>query len=689
VTVSLGSCFRPRGVALIGLPGDVERPGGRPLRFLRRHGYAGAVYPVNPRHREIGGLPCYDSLAAVPGPVDVAWIGVPADRVLPAVEECGRAGVPFAVVLGGGFAETGVAGAATQAALQAAARAGGVRLIGPNTVGFVNAWDGVALTFSSVGELPTLSPGPVALLSQSGGLGGSLVNRLADAGGGVGLFVSAGNEADLGLADYLDWLVGDGRARAVACVIEQVRAPARFAAAVRRASQAGIPVLATKLGGSGAGARAARSHTGALVGRRDAWRAWARAIGLIEVAALEDLLDVARFLATTPPLGGTRAAMVTSSGGMAVTLADALEPEGFTFAPLGAATTRALASLLPGYAAIGNPVDITAGLPEPTFGDVLTAVMRDPDVDVLVVPLTMATAARGRTRAEQVVRAAGAVSKPVAVCWPGGSLVAEGLRVLDEAGVPLFRTVASCAAALGASRGFAARGPAPTGTPSGSPSRSEVAPLAASLPSGPLAWSATRGLLVDAGVTVADEVVVTGPGDTLDGALDRLGYPAVVKLLGPLHRTDVDGVRLGLADREAVRRAVRELLPRGEGCLVQPMLDGVEVLIGAVADPALGAFVMVAPGGIHAELYGERAMRPAPVDPAEAAAMLDECRALGALLSGYRGRPPADRAALAGAVAAVSRLAAGLGRRLLELDLNPVIVGPRGATAVDARIVLS
>jgi acetyltransferase len=685
VTASLGACFRPRGVALIGLPGDIERPGGRPLRFLRRHGYTGAIYPVNPRHREIGGLTSYATLAAVPGPVDVAWIGVPADSVVRAVEECGRARVPFAVVLGGGFAETGATGQATQAALRAAARAGGVRLIGPNTVGFVNAWDGVALTFSSIGELAALTPGPVALLSQSGGLGGSLFNRLADASGGVGLFVSAGNEADLGLADYLDWLAADGRARAVACVIEQVREPARFAAAVGRARRAGIPVLATKLGGSGAGARAARSHTGALVGRRDAWRAWARAIGLIEVAALEDLLDVARFLATTPPLRGPRAAMVTSSGGMAVTLADALEPEGFTFEPLGAATTRALASLLPGYAAIGNPVDVTAGLPEPTFGDVLTAVMRDPGVDVLVVPLTMATAGRGRARAEQVIRAAAAARKPVAVCWPGGSLVAEGFRALDEAGVPLFRTVASCAAALGASRAFATRPAAGSPVLAGPDPGLPGAPL----PAGPLAWDAARRLLVDAGVAIADEVVLRDAGGALDGALDRVSYPAVVKLLGPLHRTDVDGVRLGLADRQAVRRAVLELLPRGAGCLVQPMLEGVEVLVGALADPALGAFVVVARGGIHAELYGERAMRPAPVDLAEASAMLDECRALGALLAGYRGRPPADRAALARTVAAVSRLAAALGPRLLELDLNPVIVGVRGATAVDARIVLS
>jgi acyl-CoA synthetase (NDP forming) len=680
---SLGPLFAPRAVALVGIPGDPERPGARPLHFLRRHGYAGGLYPVHPRHAEIGGLRAYRSLLAVPRPVDVAWIGLPAGQAPEAVRECGRAGIPFAVVLGAGFAETGADGEAAQARLLAAAGEAGVRLVGPNTVGFLNAWDGVALTFSTAGEVPALVPGPVALLSQSGGTGGCLLNRAVDRGLGVGLFVSTGNEADLTLADYVEWLVADGRARAVACLVEQVRAPARFAAAVRAAAARGVAVAALKLGASPAGARAARSHTGSLVGRRDAWQAWARAVGLLEVGAPEHLVETANLLARAPAPGGSGLAMVTSSGGMAVLLADGLESRGFRFVPLAAETRARLGRLAPAYAALGNPVDVTAGLPEPIFGDVLAAVTADPGVDLVVVPLTMATAAGGLARAEQVVRGTAAGAKPVAVCWPGGSLVAAGRRRLDAAGVPLFDSVASCAAGVGALRDFhRARPPAPA--PPAPPPRLPPLPAGA----GPLGWAAVRALLEAAGLPAAPEVVVASAAAAREVA-PRLPYPVAVKVLGPLHRTEVDGVRLDVRAPEAFLAAVEALLPRGEGCLVQPMVAGVEVLVGAFRDAALGPLVLVAPGGVETDLQAERALWPAPAGPAEAAALLDGCPGLAARLAGYRGRPGGDRRALADVVVRASRLAAALGERLEAMDLNPVMAGPSAATVVDARVVLA
>src|SRR5262249_19142820 len=221
----LGRLFAPRTIALIGVPGDLSRPGARPLHFLRRHGYQGHIYLVNPGYRVIGDLPVYPSVGALPESPDVAWIGLPAARAADALTACGQAGVPFAVVLGAGFAETGESGAEEQARLVESARRAGVRLLGPNTVGFVNAWDRVALTFSTVGKLEPLAPGPVAVLSQSGGLGGCLVDRAADRGLGVGLFVSTGNEADLSLADYLEWLVDGRRARALAWLVQDIPPP--------------------------------------------------------------------------------------------------------------------------------------------------------------------------------------------------------------------------------------------------------------------------------------------------------------------------------------------------------------------------------------------------------------------------------------------------------------------------------
>jgi acyl-CoA synthetase (NDP forming) len=679
----LGQLFAPRSIALVGVPGDLTRPGARPLHFLRRHGYAGRLYPVNPRHHAIGDLPAYADLDALPETPDVAWIGLPAAQASEAIASCGRKGIRFAVILGAGFAETGEGGVMEQQRLRDSARRAGVRLVGPNTVGFVNAWDRVALTFSTVGKLDRLVPGPVALLSQSGGVGGCLLDRAADRGLGVGLFVSTGNEADLTLADYLEWLVEDGRARAVACLVEQVREPDRVAAAVERAARRGVAVVAFKLGSSSMGSRAARSHTGALAGSRDAWRAWARAVGLIEVTELEHLVETAVHLTRAPALEGPRMALVTSSGGVAVLLADALEPRGLVCGPLAEDTVRNVTALVPPYVTVANPLDITAGLPDETFGEVLTAVGRDRGIDVVVVPLTMASAGRGSARAEQVVKAARATAKPLVVCWPGGRLVRDGFRTLDEAGVPLFPTVSGCAAALGAALAFRliqARPPRQT---------LPVPALCHPGGAGPVPWTVARDLLVGAGLRMAPEVVVRDENEAR-AAAPGLRYPVAVKVLGPLHRTDVGGVRLGVANVADLVAAVRTLRPLGEACLVQSMVEGVEVLVGALRDPELGPFVMVAPGGVRAELYGERALGPAPCDAVQADGLVGECRALDALLRGYRGEPPADRVALVEAITRTAALAAALGPRLVALDLNPVIVGPAGAgaTVVDVRLIM-
>jgi acetyltransferase len=465
--------------------------------------------------------------------------------------------------------------------------------------------------------------------------------------------------------------------------VEQPREPARLAAAVARALARDVAVLALKLGGTPTGARAARSHTGALVGRRDAWRAWARAVGILEVDDLDALLESAILLARAPRLAGSRAGMLTSSGGSAVMLADALEPRGFAFPALAAETVERVRRLLPDYAAVTNPVDMTAGLPDETFGEVLAAMLADPGLDLLVVPLTMATAEGGRTRAEQVVRAARGAEKPVVVFWPGGSLVGKGIATLADAGVPVFTALGPCAAALGTARDHRVRRRS-----GGRPALPALPGIDAPAGSGALPWSQARGLAASAGIPVVPEVVVTSEAGARD-ALGGLRYPAVVKLCGPLHKTEADGVRLDLPDGEAVLAAVRALLPRGSGCVIQPMVAGVEVLAGAVRDPALGPFVVLAPGGVRAELYGERAMRPAPIGPAEAEAMLDDTPALAALLGGYRDSPAADRAALVETLVRLGGLAAALGARLGEIDLNPLIVGTVGASAVDVRVILA
>ncbi len=377
-------------------------------------------------------------------------------------------------------------------------------------------------------------------------------------------------------------------------------------------------------------------------------------------------------------------AMVTSSGGVAVLLADALEPRGFAFAPLAGETVRRVEALLPPYVTVGNPLDITAGLPDETFGEVLATVARDPGIDVVVVPLTMASAGRG-LRARRAGRQGGARSDEA-----DRGLLAR--RKARPRRVPGARTRQE---SRSSPRPRAARPRSAPPSPSAS-SRSahraagrRIAAVAAPEGSGALPWRATAALLASAGLRLAPEVIVRDEVEAR-AAAPGIRYPVAVKVLGPLHRTDVGGVRLGVSSLDELVAAVRELRPLGEACLVQPMVEGVEVLVGAVRDPELGPFVLVAPGGVRAELYGERAMTPAPCDEAAADALIRDCRALDALLGGHRGGRPADRAALVETVTRAAALAAGLGPRLAALDLNPVIVGPPGggAIVVDARIML-
>jgi len=295
----------------------------------------------------------------------------------------------------------------------------------------------------------------------------------------------------------------------------------------------------------------------------------------------------------------------------------------------------------------------------------------------------MATAGGGAARAEHVIKAAHGSTKPVVVCWPGGSLVRKGVRALDKAGVPLFATISSCAAALGAALAFREMRERPP--------RRRGHVVSVTVPAGPgaLPWRSVSALLAHAGLRMASEVIVRNVGEAQEAA-SRLTYPVVVKALGPLHRTEVGGVRLGVSGLGELLDAVRAVRPLGEACLIQPMIEGVEVLVGALRDAEFGPLVMLAPGGVQAELYGERALAPAPCDADAAERLIRECRALDALLRGYRGGPAADRASLVETITRAAALAAGLGPRLVALDLNPVIVGPPGvgATVVDARIVL-
>jgi acetyltransferase len=676
-------------VALVGIPGDLTSPLARPLTALRRFGFAGRIFPVNPKYAELDGLPCFPGLRELPEPVEMAWISVPAVRVMAVLEECIALKIRFLVVVTAGFAETGTEGALSQSDLSRRARDAGITLLGPNSIGFVNAWDRVPLSFSGALELPEIFPGPLAIVSQSGGLGGSLLNRVQDRRLGVSYMISTGNEAGITLADCLEFLVEDERTRAIVLIVEQVRDGERFRAAAGRALERGKPIIALKLGASEAAGRLALSHTGALVGSHRAWEAMARQLGLILAEDLTDLPDLAAWSLRTPPVSGNRVGVVTSSGGAAVQMADQIERHGLRLSPLDRETAERLTRILPAYATVANPLDITAGLPEATFAEALRTFVASPEFDALLIPMTMLVGEPVRERVATITRVAGGLSRPLAVAWLGGSLAEEGGRLLNEAGVACFTSSANMVRALrsawkwtNARAAWLTRQPV-TATPIQVRGR------------GVMSYIEGCALLERFRIPLPSQRLVRSASEALSAARE-INAPVALKLVGPdfAHKSDAGALYLHLKSQREIRDAAKGLLnvAKGrawEGFLVQEMVEGLEAMVGVTRDPAFGPFLLVGPGGIHAEILPGHACRPLPVSREEVEAMVDEVPAF-RLLSGHRGVPPKDRRALVEAILGVARLASALGDQLGELDLNPLVVQDvgQGVRAVDALVVL-
>lgn len=686
----LAPLLAPRSVALVGLPGDPRAPLARPLHALRRHGFPGRIYPVNPRHGSIDGVPCYPALGALPEPPDVAWVAVPEARVAAVLDECAALGIARVVVAAAGFAESGPEGATRQQALAARARDGGLTILGPNSIGFVNVWARVPLCFSAAVDAAALLPGEVAIVSQSGGLGGALLNRLQDRRIGASFLISTGNEADVTLAECLEFLLDEPRTGVVVLVVEGIRDGARFRQAAARALEAGKPVIALRLGTTEVGARLARSHTGAVVGSRQAWRAVADQLGLIVVEDAAEVVDAVVWTTRARATPLRRVAVVTSSGGAAVHLADALTHAGGELPALPAPAAARLRALLPPYATVGNPLDVTAGLADETFAAALEAVGQAGEVDALLLPVTMLAPEQATARLRAVGAVAATVPSAVAVCWLGGSVTAAGVEAADRAGLAAFTAVGPMVrtmAAVRAHRAVRARwaGRAVLGPP----------PAIAVEETGMLSYAASCRLLEGAGIALPRQALV-GDVAAARAAARALGYPVAVKVVGAgfAHKSERGAVRVGLATDAAVAEALAALaaLSPGagrEGFLVQEVRTGVEVLVGVVRDPTFGLLLTVGPGGTATELADDHRALPLPATADELAALIASVPSLRGL-GGHRGRPPADVEALVDLALRVGRLAEALGPRLRELDLNPVLVGPRGegAVPVDVLVVL-
>ena len=690
------SCLlRPSSVAIIGASADPTKTSGRPIAYLTKHGYAGHIYPVNPKVDKIGDWTCYPDIASLPVVPDVAMVLLGAERAEQAVRELAAQGCRAAIVLASGYSETGEEGGQRQQRLVAAA--GPMRLLGPNTIGLVNLTDNIVLSPSGALEMDHFPVGSIGVVSQSGGILGSVLSRAAARGIGLSKLISTSNEVDLGLADFIDHLVDDPATSVIALYIESVRQPERFRAACLKAARAGKPVVAFKIGRSEAGARAAVSHTGAMAGSDRMYDAFFRQMGVIRVQHFADLLDVPAALATGRQLKGNRVAILTSTGGAGTLVSDELGLASFETPAPDDATAAALRALNTGTEAVldRNPIDVTlAGLRPDLLRGAIKTLLASPTYDALTIIVGSSGLAQPELMAGALQDCLPASDKPVfAYVSPHAPEVA---RLLTQRGVPAYFAAESCAAAFEALR-HAREFRVPADGPSLPASSPGVAAVSGSLDEAQAKqWFAQYGI-----PSVRERVVMTA--EEAQAAAQALGGRVVLKLLSSqiTHKSDVGGVAVGVQAVDVPQRmqqmaqAVEAATgARPERYLVQEMVTGGTELILGLHRDALGTAVLLGMGGITAELFQDTCLRLLPPHGAfsreEALSMAQELKTW-PLLDGYRGRPKADVEALVDAIVAFSQMAAQEGARVVEAEINPLFVLPRGqgVMAADGVVVLA
>ncbi len=704
---SLRCFFHPRAIAVIGASAEPNTIGHRVLEAVRLGRFQGPIYPVNPKHRTIAGLPTYASVRDAPGPVDLAVILVPRQAVLSVVDDCAAKGVRGLIVITAGFAEVGEEGRALQTRLLDRVRQHGLRMIGPNCMGLLNTDPDVRLNATFAPLLP--DPGPVAMSSQSGALGLAILAATRRFHLGISSFVSVGNKADISGNDLLQYWEEDARTAVILLYLESFGNPCRFARIARRVGRR-KPIVAVKAGRTPAGRRAASSHTAALASSETAVEALFHQTGVVRADTLEDMFALAGALASQPLPPGRRVAIVSNAGGPAILCADACEAAGLVIPRLSDETRGRLAAFLPQTASVLNPVDLIASAGPEEYRRAIEILLAAEETDAVIVlhvpvdpcdPQGITEAIRNGIRAG---RASGA-GKPVLLCWMGQQ-DAPAPIMLETETIPAYTFPETAARVLGKAAVYAEWRRQPVGAVPDFPDRDLTAAkriCRAARESGGAGWlSADEVREILAGMRLP--LLPGGVARTAEEAVvlaDRIGYPVAVKLASRavLHKTEVGGVELGLPDAAAVRRAfaaIRERLKRRDapeamdGVLVQPMVSGgVELMIGMAHDPLFGPVVAFGLGGIHVEILKDVVFRITPLTDRDAAEMVQGIKGY-RLLEGYRGHPAADIKAVEEVLLRVSRLVEEI-PEISELDLNPLFARPpgQGCRIVDARIRVS
>jgi acetate---CoA ligase (ADP-forming) len=701
----------PKAIALIGASADTHGLRGRILEIMLGHPFAGKIYPVSRSAAEVQGLKAYPSVADLPEPADLALMIIPARYVPEELERCGKTGIKAVVIFSSGFAEEpGETGPRLQQEIVAIARRHDMAVVGPNGEGFANLAASLCATFSpavEAGPRPLRSPGAprgeVAVVAQSGGMGFAFFDRGRPKNLSFRYIVTTGNEACIDVSDFVDALLDEGRTDVFLLLVEDIKSPDKFRRVADKALRAGKPLIVGKIGQSEPGSRAAASHTGALAGSAAAYRAIFERYGVIEGRDLDDMVDLAMaFTACGRRLPvGKRVGICTSSGGGGVWVADACAAAGLRVPPLDAATRAAIDVHLPPYGTSQNPVDTTAqGVHRVGYAEFARLLDGSPEVDGVIMVIT-ARASRfiedDRERLQDFSRAA---TKPV-LMWSYTLPTERNAEILSETGFPLFTNVQNCARAFAVMADYRAARERRLAAAEFRPTAPAVraAAQAALAASGTILceWEARRAL---AGYGIGDRNggKLARSAEEAEAAASALGLPVALKVQSPdiPHKTEAGVVLLGLAGSDDVRAGYVRVLAAAQrhapdarilGVLVQPMAPpGREVILGISNDAQWGPLLMVGLGGIFVEVLADTALAPVPLDHDQARALIAGLKGA-RLLGGYRGAPPADLDALAALMVDLSRFAHDHADAIAEIDLNPVLVHPRGVSVVDALIV--
>jgi acetyltransferase len=695
----------PKSVAIVGASSDDSKFTGRTVKYILKHGYSGRFYPVNPKRDQIAGHRCYPSVKDLPEAVDTAFIQIPARFVPEVLEECIETGIKSAIIHSAGMGEKNEAGKKRQEAIRYMAREAGIRVVGPNCAGIANMGENIILSPIVCYELDTIPKGRIGLISQSGGLTGAYVARAAARGIGFSYVISTGNEMDLEVCDYIEFLLHNNRTDVIAIFLEALRNGKRFLEIAESAIQAGKPIVVLKVGRTRVGARTAASHTGALTGTDFVYDTVFKQKGIVRVETLEDLFEVSSLFCKVTPPKGNRVGVVTTTGGGATLLVDAGAQSGLDFPMPSHAAVKSASEFLPSFAAKSNPMDVTMAGAGGGFKKGLEVMLVDPSFDMVVGVVGTSSQFAPELGVKPILEIQKDARKPlVAFCNPNAE---EALRLFEQTGIPSFRTPEACGRGLGylvRYGDYLEKHKKPlksADVPVITESNQRVVRWILDRPPGFLNEYDSKQILSAYGIPITRGIAAKDVVEAKTIA-KKIGYPVALKLLSSdiPHRTESGAIKLGIESEKGLEEGFTEVLANAkafkvdakvDGVLVQEMakrsVEAVEAIVGIYQDETFGPVVMFGLGGVFVEIFKDVTHRILPISEQDAREMIFETRG-SVLMKGYRGKEKTDIGAVVSTLKKIDKLLEDFGDRIIELDINPLIVYPegKGSVAVDALI---